>query len=110
MKSRLIILAAVLASYPVITAAGGGSGCATTGEPRVVIQRVEVPIAAPCPDRRNPAPGWVDSLDAIQAAVGRGEIDVAFALAMGGREQRIQYQEESDRQIAACAWRPPDPG
>jgi hypothetical protein len=85
------------------------AGCATTGEPRVETVTVKVPVAAPCPDKRNPPPTFVDSLEAIQGAVGRGEIDKAFGLLLGGRDQRIQWQAESDAQIAACA-RPPNPG
>lgn len=109
MNRRIIPAVALVLAYPLVTAAGGGSGCATTGEPRIETVTVKVMVPVPCPDKRNPPPVYVDTLDAIQGAIGRGEIDKAFGLLLGGREQRIQYQAESDAQIAACA-RPPNPG
>lgn len=107
--NRLLPTAAVLAAFPLICAFGGGGSCATASEPRIETVTVKVMVPVPCADQRNDPPAFIDRLDDIKAAVARGEIDVAFGLAMGGREQRIQWQEESDAQIAACA-RPPNPG
>ena len=99
---RWLCALAVIAAYPLITAAGGGAGCATTGEPKVEVVKVMVPVAAPCPDKRNPPPQFVDTLENIRAKTMEGA-DAVLALVLGGREQRIQYHEESDKQIAACA-------
>jgi hypothetical protein len=108
MNHRLAITIALLAAYPIITAAGGGGGCATTAEPKIVTVEVKVPVVAPCPDQRAPAPTFIDSLEAIRAKAAVGS-DGLVALLLGGREQRIQHQAESDAQIGACA-RPPNPG
>lgn len=83
------------------------AACGTTPAPEPVVRTVEVkvPIAQPCPDKRNPAPDFVDSVEGIKAALGMGS-DKAFAVLLAGRDQRIQWQAESDAQIAACARQP----
>lgn len=102
MKRALVVLA-VVAAYPLIAA----GSCATTSEPAIRTVEVKVPVVQPCADERDPAPVFVDTVEAIQALVGKS--DALVALLLGGRGQRIEYQSASDRQIATCA-RPPNPG
>lgn len=98
MKTRALLTLAVLAAYPLIAA----GSCATTSEPRIETVTVKVPVVQPCPDKRDPAPSFVDTLDAIKDATARGS-DALVALLIGGREQRIERQAASDAQIGACA-------
>ncbi len=100
--NRALATLAVLAAYPLIAA----GSCATTSEPTVRTVEVKVPVVQPCPDKRNTPPSFPDSLDAIRAAAAQGG-DVLTSLLLAGRELRMQWQGESDAQIAACA-RPPD--
>lgn len=95
---RVLMALVVIASYPLIAA----GSCATTGEPTVRIVEVKVPVAQPCPDKRGPKPTYIDTLDAMRDAATQGA-DVLVALILGGREQRIQREAESDRQIEECA-------
>lgn len=84
------------------------SACATDNvkpEPVVVTKEVKVPVAVACPDKRNPPPDFIDSLETIQRDLGLGS-DKLVADLLAGREQRIQYQAESDAQIASCARKP----
>ena len=96
--NRAVLTLAVLASYPLIAA----GSCATTSEPRIETVTVKVPVVQPCPDKRDPEPNFVDSLDAIKDATARGS-DALVALLLGGRGQRMERQDASDAQINACA-------
>jgi len=78
------------------------AGCATTSEPKIVVKEVLVPTPVACPDKRPPAPAYVDTLDAIRAAAAEGP-DALVALLLGGREQRIAREIANEGQIAACA-------
>lgn len=78
------------------------AGCATTSEPKIVVKEVRVPVPVACPDKRPPAPVYVDTLDAIREAASQGP-DALVALLLGGREQRIAREEASDAQIRACS-------
>jgi hypothetical protein len=108
MKGRVMLTLAVLAVWPLITAAGGDGGCATGREPRVETVTVKVPVAVPCADRRNAAPVYVDDKAALLAKAGEG-VDAVVALLLGGREQRMQREAENEAQIAACAGPSPPP-
>lgn len=94
---RLVVTLAVLAAYPLIAA----GSCATTREPAVRTVEVRVPVVQPCPDGRAPRPDFVDTAEAIRERAGKS--DSLVALLLGGRAQRIAYQDASDAQIAACA-------
>ncbi|MBP7704221.1 MAG: hypothetical protein KA105_02910 [Caulobacter sp.] len=98
---RKILTALGLAAVWALT---GASSCATTGgEPEIRTVTVEVPVVQPCPDKRDPAPDFVDRLEVIQRLAAEGKFDTLIAVLTGGRDQRIEYQAASDAQIAACA-------
>lgn len=79
------------------------TGCETVPDPSVREVRIPVPVA--CPDKRDPAPIYPDTLTAIQSVVGA---DALVGLLLAGRELRMIREAENEAQIHAC--RPPDPG
>lgn len=82
----------------------GLAGCATkpvpAPEPIIVPQKVAVAVDAPCvPDSLKSAPVYVDSIDALKAAVDAAD---RMQLLYGGRAQREARLNEIEPIIAAC--------
>lgn len=79
-------------------------GCATTDgpepEPRVVIQRVEVPVPVPCDPAIGPEPDYPDTDAALRAAP---NIFERAKLLAAGRLMRIARDVEKSVALAKCA-------
>lgn len=82
------------------------ASCATTAgpaaspEPRVVIQRVEVPIPVPCDPATGPEPDYPDTDAALRAAPNVFE---RVKLLAAGRIMRIARDVEKSVALAKCA-------
>ncbi len=107
-RNRILALAVVLLAAPFITA----GSCATTREPEIRTVEVRVPVIAPCPDGRDPAPAYPDTRAAVTAALDRGDLAEATRLVWAGWPLHWQRHAEDDAQVAACAsaGRPPPAG
>lgn len=91
MKRALALAAVVLAL----------GGCATTQapEPRLAVQKVEVPIAVACAADPGPEPAYADSPEALRQA---GDIFERVKLLLAGRAQRDARLAELKGAVAGC--------
>lgn len=91
------------APFASILAAVALAGCATDGvkpsEPRVVIQRVEVPIPTPCVVKAVPVPDFADAANKLEAAANLFE---KVKLLLAGRIQHYAYEGELRAAQKAC--------
>jgi hypothetical protein len=70
-------------------------------EPRIVIQEVKVPVAAPCvPESYDPfRPAYVDSDENLRGAADAAE---RYQFLWAGRLQRMAREKENEAVIAGC--------
>lgn len=77
------------------------TSCATAGgpAPKIVVQRVEVPVAVACAAPLPPEPAYADTGPALKAAP---DLFEQVKLLLAGRLQRIAYAGELKASRAGC--------
>lgn len=75
------------------------TGCATTSEPQVIVQKVEVPVAVKCAADPGPEPSYSDSAEAIRAAA---DLFEKVKLLLAGRAERDARLAELRAANAGC--------